>query len=68
MTKHPIQANVLTGLVNLSFDTLSFSIPASAVVVAVYMAVVSVGAVILDKKGLRVRFWTKDAKPDPDAS
>ncbi|KAI9032439.1 GWT1-domain-containing protein [Hyaloraphidium curvatum] len=50
-------ANVLTGLVNLSIDTLACSVPLSFAIVAAYMLVVSGAAVALDKRGLRLRFW-----------
>lgn len=56
------QSNVLTGLVNLSMDTLAQPTPRAAAIIAGYMFVVAAAAVVLDGRGLRLRFWSAASK------
>lgn len=63
----PFKANVLTGLINLSLDTLAQLVFTSFAIVAVYMLIVASVAVFMDVRGIRLRFWSARSQ-DVEAS
>lgn len=50
-------ANLLTGAVNLSINTLAVGSWAARVIVGVYMLLLCSIAVLLDKHGITVKAW-----------
>ncbi|KAL9327345.1 hypothetical protein ACSQ67_007990 [Phaseolus vulgaris] len=50
-------ANILTGLVNLSVDTLSASSITALIILLVYAYILSVVIGILDYFGIKLKFW-----------
>ncbi|KAK9819674.1 hypothetical protein WJX72_000961 [[Myrmecia] bisecta] len=50
-------ANVLTGAINMSIDTLAVGDWAARGIVALYMLVLCGGAVAADARGIRLKFW-----------
>lgn len=52
-----MQANILTGLVNLSVDTLSASSIKALIILLVYAYILSIVIGILDYFGIKLKFW-----------
>lgn len=50
-------ANVLTGLVNLSLDTLQLSTAQSMTILITYMGILSFVTLMLYKWKIRLKFW-----------
>lgn len=50
-------ANVLTGLVNMSINTIRTSDPIALVIIILYMIVVSLAATIADQLNVTLKFW-----------
>lgn len=52
-----MQANVLTGVVNVSIDTLAVSAWGGFIITTAYMGVVTGIAIILHSQNVTLKFW-----------
>lgn len=52
-----MQANVLTGMVNLSMDTLSVSPFGALAILFGYAYILSIAAAVAHYYGIRLKFW-----------